>query len=306
MLSTPISEFLNKELVKAGHQFMRKAGLVLLAAVLILAIGPAHAGEPEEDEQGAGFFHYFPAPPKIKLPTINIPFWTDDLKKARRAYNDDKFGKALKYFRRSSEDGNAVADWYLASMYRMGQGTPVDHSVAYSYYQRVAESSDPDESDPKRLRIFVDSQLHLADYKRVGIPAAGIKADPVGAARNYLHIANTYGHPGAQYALGMMNMKGDGMKKNPVLGLKWLTAAARKRHPEAQAYLGDLYWSGTGVKKSETRAVMWYTLAQETAKPLEHGKILSRYSELLLLVDGETRLEAEARARVWSDQYPPE
>ena len=285
---------------------MRKAGLVLLAAVLILTAAPAQAGERDDEAASAGFFHYLPAPPKLKLPTINIPFWTDDLKKARRAYNDEKFGKALKYFRRSSEDGNVVADWYLASMYRMGQGTPVDHAVAYTYYQRVAESSDYDEPDPKRLRIYVDCQLHLAHYKRLGIPAAGIKADPVGAARNYLHIANTYGHPGAQYALGMMNMKGEGMKKNPGLGLKWLTAAARKRHPEAQAYLGDLYWNGTGVKKSETRAVMWYTLARETAKPVEHGKILSRYSELLLLVDGETRLEAEARARVWSDQYPPE
>jgi uncharacterized protein len=101
-----------------------------------------------------------------------------------------------------------------------------------------------------------------------------------------------------------MNIVGDGVKKNPAQGLKWITAAARKRHPAAQAYLGDLYWSGRHVKKSETRAVMWYTLAVETALPEENPEIFDRYNELLAIVDKDTKLEAEARARVWGEQFP--
>lgn len=280
---------------------MRYAAATLTALFVLMTI-PVAAAEP--NDEGAGFFDYLPAAPELKLPQIDIPFWTDDLKKARRAYNRGDHGRALKYFRRESEDGNVVADWYLAHMYRLGQGVPRDASVAYSYYGRVAESYDHEESDKKRLRIAVDSQVHLANYRRIGIPSSGLKADPAAAMRHYLRIASDYGHPAAQFALGEMNMVGEGVKANPQQGLKWLTAAARKRHPDAQAYLGDLYWSGRSVKKSETRAVMWYILAMETAKPEENPNILNRYNELISVVDEETRLEAEARAKVWGDQFP--
>jgi uncharacterized protein len=68
--------------------------------------------------------------------------------------------------------------------------------------------------------------------------------------------------------------------------------------------LGDLYWSGRHVKKSETRAVMWYILAMETVQVEETPEIVERHNELLSRVDEDTRLEAEARAKVWSEQFP--
>jgi uncharacterized protein len=275
--------------------------VALALFVFLQATTATIAAEPDE---GAGFFDYLPAAPKLKLPHINIPFWTSDLKKGRNAYADGNYDKALKYFRRESDDGKVVADWYLGHMYRLGQGVTADASVAYSYYSRVADSYDPEESDNKRLRIVIDSQIQMANYHRLGIPASGMKPDPEAAARTYLRIASTYGHPAAQFALGEMNMVGEGVKQNPQQGLKWLTAAARKRHPEAQAYLGDIYWSGRGVKKNETRAVMWYILAMETAKPEENPNIVNRYNELMSTIDEDTKLEAEARARVWSEQYP--
>lgn len=279
--------------------------LPFLMLLLSLSVMHPHVARAADNEEGAGFFQYFPAVPEIKLPKIDIiPFWTDDLKAARKAYNNANYSKALKLFRRASDDGNAVADWYLANMFRIGQGVPQDPAIAYSYYGRVSETFDPDEPDQTRLRISVDSQLHLADYQRVGIPAAGLQPNAAQAARAYLRIASTYGHPGAHFALGVMNITGEGVTKNPAQGLKWLTAAARKRHCEAEAYLGDLYWNGQYVKKSETRALMWYTLAMETARPAEHAGVINRYQQLRSQVDEDTRLEAEARARVWSEQYP--
>lgn len=275
---------------------------VMACVVMTLMTGQAHANE----DEGSGFFQYFPAVPDIKIPDVNIPFWTDDLKKGRKAYRKGDYERALKYFRRESEEGSPVADWYLASMFRLGLGVSRDHAIAHSYYQRVASAYDPDELNGRRLRIVIDSELRLADYVREGIPSAGIVANPKRAAQTYLRIASTYGHPGAHFALGVMSLTGDGMKKNEAQGMKWLTAAAKKRHPDAQAYLGELYWRGRIVKKSETRALMWYVLAHETARPEENAAITARYNELLLTVDEETRAEAEARARVWSEQYPAE
>lgn len=289
-----------------GLRPVRRARHLPACALALLAWGalaaPVHAADTEE---GTGFFQYLPAAPEIKLPHIDIvPFWTDDFKKGRKAYENANYSRALKFFRRSSDDGNQVADWYLANMFRLGQGMPADPAIAYSYYSRVAENFDPDEPDQTRLRIMVDSQLQMANYQRVGIAEAGLKANPAQAARTFLRIASNYGHPGAHYALGIMNMNGEGMKANPQQGLKWLTAAARKRHAEAEAYLGDLYWDGRNVRQSQTRALMWYTLAVETARPDENAAIISRYNELRGAVDEDTRLEAEASARVWSEQYP--
>ncbi len=286
---------------EAGHRF------ALPFTPLVIAVMAFHAPawSQEAPDESAGFFRYLPAVPEVKLPKLNIvPFWTDDLKKARKAYNKGDYDRAMRFFSRESESGNSVADWYLGHMYRLGQGVPASDAMAYSYYQRVAENFDPDEPDHQRLQIMVDSQIWIAYYIRHGVAEAGLKPDPARAARVYLRLASTYGHPEASFALGVMNLKGEGMKKNPAQGLKWLTAAARKRHPEAQAYLGDLYWKGNAVKRDQVRALMWYSLAAETANPQEDPAIISRYNEINSELAEDERLEAQARARVWADQYP--
>jgi TPR repeat protein len=292
---------------------LRQKNLALAArgllAMLLVVLGVSLGGALEaraQEEPSTDFFSYLPAAPEIKLPDLRLPFWTDDLKRAKKAYNKGEYKRAAKLFRKEAEDGNIVAYWYLGHMYRTGLGVQVDHAIAYSYYSRVAEAYDPDEEEPNRLRIMVDGQLRVAQYQQKGLPDAGIAANPSTAARTYLRLASTYGHPGAQYALGVMSIRGEGVKKNPQQGLKWLMAAARKRHPEAEAYLGNLYWDGKIVRRDETRALMWYILARDSARPEENPSIFERAEELRSRVSEEVRLEADARARVWADQYPVE
>ena len=257
-----------------------------------------------DDDPVGDFFSTF-KPPQIKLPTIDIvPFWTDDLKRARGAYADGDFPQAREYFQKSSDDGNMVADWYLGHMYRLGQGVPVDQATAYSYYNRVAENFDAEETDKNRLRIMVDAQLRVADYLRTGIRGANLKANPQSAARTYLRVATSYGHPRALYGLGTMSIEGEGMTKNPSQGLKWLNAAVRKHSPDAAAYLGELYRTGTYVRQDDTRALMWYIIASQSAIKSENPIIFAKLNNLRSTSTEEVRLEAEARARVWSEQNP--
>ncbi len=280
---------------------------ILVSAAMLAWVGfvaPACAvdSSPENDN---GFFSYFPAPPDIKLPNIDIfHLFTSDLKIGKKAYRSGDYTKALQYFRKSSNDGNAVADWYLGHMYRLGRGVPADPAVAYSYYSRVAEAYDPDDTDPARLHITIDSQLYLTQYTQQGLPSAGISADPTLAARNYLRIASNYGHPRAMFELGVLNLRGNGVAQNPQQGLKWLIAAARKRDPVAEAYLGDLYWKGEFVRQDETRALMWYILAMEKLPRQDFPAIFARYSDFRAKVGEDISLEADARARVWAEQYP--
>jgi uncharacterized protein len=138
--------------------------IVMMVAVLLAFASPVAAADNDEAEPKSKFFEYLPAMPDIHLPKLDIiPFWTDDLKKGRKAYERGNFGRAMKYFKRSSEDGNIVGDWYLANMFRLGQGVTADPAIAYSYYVRVAENFDAEENDHKRLKVMVDSQLHIAD-----------------------------------------------------------------------------------------------------------------------------------------------
>lgn len=257
------------------------------------------------DESRTGFFSFLPAPRDLKLPSIDIvPFWTDDLKKGKKAYSNGNFAKAQEYFLKSSEDGNIVSDWYLGHMYRLGRGVTRDDAVAFSYYRRVADNFDPNEPEKNRLRVMVDSQLRVADYQRTGLSRAGMKPNPTLAARTYLRLATTYGHPRALYALGVMSINGEGMNRNPAQGIKWLNAAVRKRSPEAAAYLSDLYKNGQLVKHDETRALMWSIIAAESAVPDENPTILAKAAELRFEATEEIRIEAEARARVWSEENP--
>ena len=278
-------------------------GLALL--LLLLLAAPLEAAD-EEKGPLADFYSYLPAAPELSLPDISIPFWTDDLKKAKKAYRNGNYNRALRFFRRASDDGNIVADWYLGHMYRQGRGVPRDDAAAFTYYARVADHYDPDERETNRLRIVVDAMVRIADYQRTGAAKAGINANPKAAARAYLKIATTYGHPAALYALGVMNIQGEGIKKNPQQGLKWLIAAARKRHAPAEAYLGELYWDGKLVRGDRTRAVMWYVLARQSARPEENPDIFDRALQLEANVSEDERIEAEARARVWDGQYPVE
>ena len=95
-----------------------------------------------------------------------------------------------------------------------------------------------------------------------------------------------------------------GMAKNPTQGLKWLNAAVRKHSPDAAAYLAELYKSGTVVRQDDTRALMWYIIAAQSAIKNENPIIFARLNELRFGSTEEVRIEAEARARVWSEENP--
>ena len=292
--------------MKFGFNKIRAAFCLCALALSFLCVAPSAFAE-DSDNPITGFFSFLPAPPHINLPHLDLtPFWTDDLKTARRAYSNRDYDRARNYFQKSSDDGNIVANWYLGHMYRLGRGVPVNQAVAYSYFSRVADNFNPDENDANRLRIMIDAQLRVADYQRSGIAAAKLKANPQAAARTYMQMATNYAHPHALYSLGVMTLVGEGMRKNPQQGLKWLNAAARKHSPEAAAYLGDLYAKGGVVARDDTRALTWYIIAAQTADTDENHIILDNMNVMKASATEEVRLEAEARARVWSEQNPDE
>jgi TPR repeat protein len=64
----------------------------------------------------------------------------------------------------------------------------------------------------------------------------------------------------AQYYLGMMCLKGQGVEKNSEEAGKWFRKAAENRLPQAQYKLAELYTEGEGVPRDFEFAYIWFNV----------------------------------------------
>lgn len=70
----------------------------------------------------------------------------------------------------------------------------------------------------------------------------------------------------AQYNLGVMYLKGDGVPKDAVQAVSWSRKAAEQGHAGAKYNLGVMYAKGEGVPKDLVLAYMWVNLAAAQGK----------------------------------------
>ncbi len=246
-------------------------------------------------------FHSFvPAKPMVEL----VPSPSDDspselaMHKGLIAYRSRGYAEAAGYFEKAIKGGEPLAAWYLGEMYRLGLGVHLNAATAIKFYQQVARLYDPNESRPQVLSLCVDAVARLGDYYRDG--ATGVlAADPMRAYQLY-SLAAIHGHPGAQYGLATMYLKGLGLNRNPAQGIKWLKLSASKRYVPAQMLLGELYWNGKIVPQDKARAIMWYTLAEQTAHPDTQAKVIARLQSLVSQASASERQAGLARAARWT------
>lgn len=81
------------------------------------------------------------------------------------------------------------------------------------------------------------------------------------AALKILRPLAEKGDARSQYALGIMNEYGYGIKKDLPKARDWYLKAATQGNIDAQYNLGVLYEHGTGIKQDYTQAAKWYRAA---------------------------------------------
>ena len=214
------------------------------------------------------------------------------------AYRSQRYAEALGNFEKAVRGGEPLAAWYLGEMYRLGRGVAASPARAIGFYQQVARVYDPNEPRPQVLSLCVDAVARLGDYYRDGVENV-LAADPERAYRLYA-LAASHGHPGAQYGLATMYLRGLGLKRNPTQGFKWLSLAAGKRYVPAQILLGDLYREGDIVGQDRSRAIMWYMLAGQTARPEAQPQVSARLEFVVSEASPSEREAGEARATRWT------
>lgn len=71
------------------------------------------------------------------------------------------------------------------------------------------------------------------------------------------------GNASGQFLVGFMTLMGDGIKRNPAEGIKWLRQSANQGNDLAQLTLGNVYTAGMGVAKDDAQAVAWFRKAAD-------------------------------------------
>ncbi len=86
-------------------------------------------------------------------------------------------------------------------------------------------------------------------------------------------LAETSDHGYAQYYMGMMYMKGQGVEQDYKTAGKWFRKASEKSIPQAQYKLGDLYFKGRGLPKDFESAYIWFSVGASHAHKLSETAI---------------------------------
>jgi TPR repeat protein len=119
----------------------------------------------------------------------------------------------------------------------------------------------------------------------------GVQADYLDAL-NWFKKAAGQGHSSAQYNVGYMNEKGEGTPQDYVEAAKYYHLAAEQRNHEAQYKLGYMYEKGQGVLQDEEQALMWYNLAAiqgETKAKAARDRITARMTDSQMITKAQDR-----------------
>lgn len=122
-----------------------------------------------------------------------------------------------------------------------------------------------------------------------------------GVAQNYAESVKWFlkaaeqGDVMAQYSLGGVYFRGEGVAQNYAEAVKWFRMAADQGDSFAQVDLGFIFGSGTGVPTNYVQAYMWYSLAKARGNP---GGAKGLYLIKKMMTPNEIN-EAQALATEW-------
>lgn len=125
------------------------------------------------------------------------------------------------------------------------------------------------------------------------------KGDYKTASRIFEPLAER-GDVGAQFTLGEMYSRGQGVPRDEADALKWYRMAADQGHAGAQNNLGIGYTLGKGVPKDFVLAYMWYDIAASNYTDAEERKGAEKNRDGIgsLMKPAEVE-QAQKMAREW-------
>jgi len=143
-----------------------------------------------------------------------------------------------------AERGSVQQEIELGAAYMMGRGVERNEKQAAYWYEKAANSGDP------------EAQRQIGYFYTVGI---GVGRDPARAAY-WFERAIAGGAMSAKVNLGVAYLWGMGVRKDEPLAAKLFQEAAAKGSGPGACYMGNLYYFGIGVAKDAIEARRWFEM----------------------------------------------
>ncbi|MBF0296955.1 MAG: sel1 repeat family protein [Magnetococcales bacterium] len=114
-------------------------------------------------------------------------------------------------------------------------------------------------------------------------------------AERWYRLAAEQGLAMAQYNLGVLCIEGEGVRRRDGEGVKWFRLAAEQGMAEAQFNLGVMYQAGRGVSRDVVRAYAWIALAATGG--IERARVWLVFLERVM--SAEQRVRARRMVEGW-------
>ena len=219
-----------------------------------------------------------------------------------KSYKAGDTETALEALNFAAEHGHTAALWKLGRMYAAGDGVQQDHSKAYEIFMRIANESADTNPRSRDARYAADALISIGRYYEHGI-AGRLESDAGVARQFYGHAAAYFGNADAQFEIARMHHLGIGGDVNIRQAARWYKLSARKGHARAQAEFGMLLLQGEGIARNSVEGLMWLSLASRHAG--NNTGILNLHEKAFSDAPENDRQTAVAMADKWLERKNP-
>ncbi|KAK9106039.1 hypothetical protein Scep_022883 [Stephania cephalantha] len=157
-------------------------------------------------------------------------------------------GKALGWFSRAVEKGEARSMELLGEIYARGAGVERNYTKAFEWL------------------TLASKQQHFSAYNGMGylyVKGYGVEQKNFTKAKEYFEKAAENDEAGGHYNLGVLYLKGIGVKKDVRAACRFFITAANAGQPKAFYQLAKMFQTGVGLKRNLPMATALYKLVAE-------------------------------------------
>ncbi len=193
----------------------------------------------------------------------------------------------LPTLRKQAANGRAEAQYQLAEIFYEARGVARDLPVARDWATQAAAQG------------HARAQYRLASMQLLG--EGGPRDAEAGLALFQkclpaLTKEAENGQPDAQGKLGILHVRGVGVKQDAAVAAQWFTKAAKQGNTKAQSDLASAYLNGQGMPANPTEAGRWFSRAAKAG----HGQAMIHLATLEL--QGRGRRQNIKAGKQWLEK----
>ena len=107
----------------------------------------------------------------------------------------------------------------------------------------------------------------------------------------------------AQFNLGVMYAKGEGVPQDDVEAVRWFRLSAEQGHASSQGALGAMYMNGQGVPQDDETAHVWLNVAASRSTGEQRDEYVEARDAVAERMTRGQLAEAQRRGREWEEAF---